>query len=76
MPQNMVALAASNRIGQEVIDDISMSFYGHSFIADATGGKLVELGTDEGLAVADFDFAAMRTERASWGLFQDRRVDL
>ena len=73
---NMVALAASNRIGQEVIDDITMHFYGHSFIADATGGKLAELNADEGLAVADFDFAAMRTERASWGLFRDRRVDL
>jgi len=73
---NMVALAASNRIGREVIDDITMNFYGHSFIADATGGKVAELGTDEGLAVADFDFAAMRTERASWGLFRDRRVDL
>jgi len=73
---NMVGLAASNRVGKELIDDVTMDFYGHSFIADATGDKLAELGSDEGVVTADFDFAAMRANRASWGLFRDRRVDL
>ena len=73
---NMVGLAASNRIGREVIDDITMNYYGHSFIANATGEILADLGGDVGVATADFDFAAMRESRASWGMFRDRRTDL
>jgi N-carbamoylputrescine amidase len=73
---NMVGLAASNRIGTEIIDDITLTFYGHSFIADSTGGLQAEISDRQGVATADFDFAAMRAERASWGLFRDRRTDL
>jgi N-carbamoylputrescine amidase len=73
---NMVGLAASNRIGTEVIDDMTMTFYGHSFIADSTGGIQAEIGGEQGMATVDFDFASMRAERASWGLFRDRRTDL
>ena len=34
---NMVALAASNRIGTEEVNGITMNWYGQSFIADGTG---------------------------------------
>ena len=53
------------------------NFYGRSFIADASG-QIVEAADDchEALLRASFDLARLATERASWGLFRDRRVDL
>lgn len=73
---SMVALAASNRIGHEVIGEIDMTHYGHSFIADETGAKVAEANdSDEAVITADFDFAAMRERRAGWGLFRDRRPE-
>ena len=71
---NMVTLAASNRIGKETIGEIDMSFYGQSFIADHTGKMIAEC-TDKTnvVATADVDVDTMRLDRASWGLFRDRR---
>jgi N-carbamoylputrescine amidase len=74
---NMVALAASNRIGVEENDSATMTFYGLSFIAGPTGKKLAEARRDDqAIVMADFDFDEIRTMRASWGLFRDRRPDL
>jgi N-carbamoylputrescine amidase len=54
-----------------------MTFYGSSFIADATGALVAELGReDEGVIVATFDLDEVARARASWGLFRDRRPDL
>jgi len=64
---NMVPVVASNRIGVERSDTAEMTFYGHSFIAD---------GATSGVVTARFDLDALRAERASWGLFRDRRPDL
>jgi len=73
---NMVALAASNRIGHEEVAGISMKWYGQSFIADGTGLIVAECGDAvDAIAMADFDFAEMRRNRASWGLFRDRRPE-
>ena len=73
---NMVGLAASNRVGQEEVNGITMDWYGQSFIADATGDIVVGCGGEIGaIAMASFDFDAMRRERAAWGLFRDRRPD-
>ncbi len=70
---NAMPVAAANRIGVE--QDIT--FYGSSFIADARGDKVAELGrTDEGVALATFDLQKLRRERAEWGFFRDRRPDL
>ena len=70
---NAMPVAASNRIGRE--GDIA--FYGSSFIADGRGDKVAELGREEeGVAIAAFDRAALRRERAGWGFFRDRRPDL
>ena len=73
---NMVALAASNRIGTEEVNGITMNWYGQSFIADGTGALVGECtdGVDT-MALADFDFEKMRRDRASWGLFRDRRPE-
>ena len=78
---NMMPLVASNRWGLERSsqdpDGLFIRFYGSSFIADATGAKVAEAG-DEGDAVltATFDLDALALQRASWGLFRDRRPEL
>jgi N-carbamoylputrescine amidase len=74
---NMVPVAASNRVGTETHEAATMTFYGSSFIADQTGGKVVEAprqGT--GVFTATFDLDAIAEQRRSWGLFRDRRPDL
>jgi N-carbamoylputrescine amidase len=70
---NSVGVVAANRIGAEG----GMTFYGSSFICDARGDKLAELGRDvPGIAIADLDVAQLRRVRASMGCFRDRRPDL
>lgn len=74
---NMVPVVASNRIGVERSDTAEMTFYGHSFIADGTGAIVAQAdGATSGVVTARFDLDALRAERASWGLFRDRRPDL
>jgi N-carbamoylputrescine amidase len=70
---NVVPIVASNRIGTEA----AMTFYGHSFITNERGDKVVEYGADEtGVLVAEFDLDLVRKHRAAFGFFRDRRPDL
>jgi N-carbamoylputrescine amidase len=70
---NSVGVVAANRVGTEG----GMTFYGSSFVADARGDKIAELGRSEpGIAVANLDVEAIRRIRASMGFFRDRRPDL
>jgi N-carbamoylputrescine amidase len=70
---NVVPIIASNRIGSEG----DMTFYGHSFITNERGDKVVEYGADEtGVLVAEFDLDLVRKHRAAFGFFRDRRPDL
>ncbi len=74
---NIVPVLASNRIGEETGRSCSVTFYGSSFIADATGGIVAEASRDrEEVLLATFDLEANRHLRRSWGLFRDRRTDL
>jgi N-carbamoylputrescine amidase len=74
---NLVPVVASNRVGRERAEDSEIVFYGTSFIAGPTGELVAELGrAEEGVATARFDLDALQTQRASWGLFRDRRPDL
>lgn len=73
---NCMPVVASNRIGVETGSACSVTYYGNSFITDATGGIEAELGQDEGIIRATFDLDALATARAAWGLFRDRRPDL
>ncbi len=74
---NCVPLIASNRIGVEKGQAGEITFYGSSFIADATGAVAADLERgEEGLALAAFDLDDIASQRASWGLFRDRRPDL
>jgi N-carbamoylputrescine amidase len=70
---NVVPVVASNRVGNEG----GQEFYGSSFIADARGDKVEEMGRDdEGTIVATFDLDGLVRTRAAWGFFRDRRPDL
>jgi N-carbamoylputrescine amidase len=69
-------LIASNRTGTERLST-EITFYGSSFIADATGAIVAELErSDEGAIIARFDLDQVARQRASWGLFRDRRPEL
>jgi len=74
---NLVPVVAANRFGREVGVATEITFYGSSFIADATGAKVGEAPREgESILTAEFDLAALRAMRLSWGLFRDRRPDL
>ena len=74
---NLVPVVAANRIGLEKGRANEITFYGSSFIADATGAKVAEANrTDEAVLVATFDREELRQMRLSWGLFRDRRPEL
>ena len=75
---NLTPLIASNRVGMEPgARDTAITFYGSSFIADETGGKVAEAGrSGEAVLTASFDLDAIAHSRASWGVFRDRRPDL
>jgi len=74
---NAVGVVAANRVGLEGSGKDAITFYGSSFVADARGDKIAELGRDQtGLALADLDLAQIRRVRASMGFFRDRRPPL
>ena len=75
---NIMPLVASNRIGTEPgRNGTEMTFYGSSFIADATGGKVAEADrTSEAVLLATFDLDETAALRGAWGVFRDRRPEL
>ena len=74
---NCVPVVAANRIGVEKGQAGELTFYGSSFITDATGAIAAELGrSEEGFATATFDLDEIAKQRAAWGLFRDRRPEL
>ena len=74
---NVMPLVAANRTGLEVGVNNEITFYGSSFIADATGAKVAEANRqEETVLIASFDREQLRTLRNAWGLFRDRRPEL
>jgi N-carbamoylputrescine amidase len=75
---NLTPLIASNRIGtEEGRHGTKITFYGSSFIADATGAKVAEADREtETVLTATFDLDAIDHQRRSWGVFRDRRPEL
>lgn len=72
---NIMPLVASNRIGTET-DETSMTFYGTSFITDATGAIVEQANrTDEAIIIAEFDLDEIRDMRRGWGVYRDRRPE-
>ena len=71
---NMVPVVASNRTGEETIDDSTITFYGSSFITDNKGKVVAQMDrTGEGVITAEIDLDKVAAERGAWGLFRDRR---
>jgi N-carbamoylputrescine amidase len=73
---NLMPLVAANRIGHEEGESTAVTFYGHSFIADATGEIVASAEESEAVLLVSFDLDAIATQRAGWGLFRDRRPTL
>ena len=81
---NVVPVVAANRFGTETVvpcpenggQSSSLCFYGTSFMTDATGAVLTQAPREgDTILHAEYDFAAIREERLSWGLFRDRRPE-
>ncbi len=74
---NTMPVVASNRIGTEESESCHLNFYGSSFIADETGAIVAEASrNDQEILTWTFDLERTRVERAAWGFFRDRRVEL
>ena len=70
---NCMPVIAANRIGTEG----QANFYGHSFVTNEWGDKIVEFGADEeGVLVATLDLDQAAKHRAGMGFFRDRRPPL
>ncbi|WP_395946543.1 N-carbamoylputrescine amidase [Caedibacter taeniospiralis] len=74
---NMVPVIVANRYGYEVQDDVSMTFYGSSFITD-NQGQIVKKSSRDGdsILIESFDLNAYQEQRNAWGMFRDRRPEL
>jgi len=73
---NLVPVVAANRVGREIGRESEITFYGGSFISDATGALIVHADQEETILYADFDLQALAAQRLEWGLFRDRRPEL
>lgn len=74
---NIIPIIASNRIGTEYEDELSIDFYGASFMTDEKGKILLEASRDkEEILYQTYDLNAVDLSRVDWGVFRDRRPDL
>lgn len=74
---NQIPIVASNRIGEEIEDDIKINFYGGSFITDHLGNIQAQMDSStKGVISHEINVDEIRKFRQSWGNFRDRRPDL
>lgn len=74
---NIIPVIASNRIGREEEDQMSIDFYGGSFMTDEKGKILVEASSDqEEILYQTYDLNDIDLKRVDWAVFRDRRPDL
>jgi N-carbamoylputrescine amidase len=74
---NQIPIISSNRIGEEIEDDIKINFYGGSFITDHLGIIQAQMDSvTEGVISHEINVDEIRKFRQSWGNFRDRRPDL
>ena len=74
---NQIPIVASNRIGEEIEDDIKINFYGGSFITDHLGNIQTQMDSStEGVISHEINVDEIRKFRQSLGNFRDRRPDL
>lgn len=73
---NIIPVIAANRIGEEVGESCTLTFYGSSFITDHTGEKTAVASRDkEEILYSEFDPISIREHRHYWGLIRDRRPE-
>ena len=70
--ENTVFLGAVNRIGHEGGD---LYMHGASMVCGPRGGKIAQLGEEEGILYADLDFDEVRKNRVTSPYLRDRRAD-
>lgn len=74
---NIMPVIASNRIGKESSNNLSMEFYGSSFISNYLGELVSEADREsENILIHTFDLDEISRFRRDWGVFRDRRPDL
>ena len=74
---NIMPVIASNRIGKESSNDLSMEFYGSSFISNHLGELVSEADREsEKIITHTFDLDLIKQYRRDWGVYRDRRTDL
>jgi N-carbamoylputrescine amidase len=82
---NIIPVVAANRIGLEKVvpskennnQESELLFYGSSFMTDQWGALVASAGRDtEEILYAEYDFAANKEDRLSWGVFRDRRPEM
>ncbi|MEE1077759.1 MAG: N-carbamoylputrescine amidase [Agathobacter sp.] len=81
---NLMPVVAANRIGTESVipceenggQTSELTFYGSSFITDATGEIVVTANREEETVIySTFDLDQLESDRLSWGIFRDRRPE-
>jgi N-carbamoylputrescine amidase len=74
---NILPVIASYRIGEETSGDLSLQFYGSSFISNHVGDIVCEADREsETVMTHSFDLVEIADYRREWGVFRDRRPDL
>lgn len=74
---NIIPVIAANRTGYEVDEEMSIDFYGSSFMTDAKGNIITEASCgEEGILYGTYDLNLIDIERADWAVFRDRRPEL
>jgi len=72
-------VAATNRIGHEILDGVGgdgIQFWGQSFVAGTSGEILAKAGADEEeILIVPVDLATVDTTRTHWPFLRDRRID-
>ncbi len=73
---NLMPLIASNRIGREDAESCGITFYGSSFVAGPQGEIVAQADREsQTVLTASFDLDRLAQQRASWGVFRDRRPE-
>lgn len=76
---NMMPVIAANRVGKEIAssNDVSITFYGSSFMTDHTGGIVSDAGRHQEIVLTHmYNLDEIRAARHRGGLFRDRRPEL
>ena len=73
---NGIYVAATNRVGHEVLAGKGIEFWGSSFVADPSGAILKEASTSqEEVLLVECDMAYLEEVRRNWPFLRDRRID-